>query len=412
MILPGATLGLLGGGQLGRMFTVAARTLGYRVTVLDPDPFSPAAEFSTGHLGTAYTDPASLETLAKTCAAVTTEFENAPAEALNALSRTTIVRPSGNAVAVAQDRAREKSFFAQHGFPLGAFAPVESIADFDRALARVQLPALLKTSRFGYDGKGQARIDARADLERTFAQWKGVPCVLEEWLALEREVSVVLARSAEGEIAVFPVAENRHAHGILDMTIAPARIPPQLADEAVALARRLADRLDYAGVLAVEMFVVGGKLFMNEMAPRPHNSGHYTIDACRTSQFEQQVRVLCGLPLGDPSQHTPAVMVNLLGDIWNFPAGSTQSSSEAPTGGRVPDWSAVLRHPGAHLHLYGKREARPGRKMGHVTVCEARLEQALEVALEIRRDLGIGDEANPPAAAGASNANALQGGRK
>ena len=407
MILPGATLGLLGGGQLGRMFTVAARTLGYRVTVLDPDPGAPAAEFATDHLSTAYTDPASLETLARTCAAVTTEFENAPAEALDAIARKTIVRPSGNAVAVAQDRSREKSFFAEHGFPLGAFSPIESPADFDRALARVKLPALLKTSRFGYDGKGQARIESRSDLERTFAQWKGVPCVLEELLALEREVSVVLARGAEGQIAVFPIAENSHARGILDMTIAPARIPGALADEAVALARRLAERLDYAGVLAVEMFVVGGRLLMNEMAPRPHNSGHYTIDACRTSQFEQQVRVLCGLPLGDPSQHTPAVMVNLLGDIWNFPGGSAQSSP----GGREPGWAAVLRHPGAHLHLYGKREARPGRKMGHVTVCEASLERALEVALAIRRDLGIGDEANPHAAARASKANAHPGGR-
>ena len=388
VILPGATLGLLGGGQLGRMFTVAARTLGYRVTVLDPDPLSPAAEFATGHLRTAYTDPASLDALARTCAAVTTEFENAPAEALDALAKGTVVRPSGNAVAVAQDRAREKSFFAENGFPLGAFARVESAADFDAALARVKLPALLKTARFGYDGKGQARIESRADLARVFADWKGVPCVLEELLTLEREVSVILARSAAGEIAVFPVSENSHARGILDMTIAPARIPEALAREAAALARRLAERLDYVGVLAVEMFVSGGRLLMNEMAPRPHNSGHYTIDACRTSQFEQQVRVLCGLPLGDPSQHTPAVMVNLLGDIWNFPGSSRQSPS-----GAEPDWAAVLRHPGAHLHLYGKRETRPGRKMGHVTVCESTPERSLEVALEIRRDLGIA--ANP-----------------
>jgi 5-(carboxyamino)imidazole ribonucleotide synthase len=210
-------------------------------------------------------------------------------------------------------------------------------------------------------------------------------------------------------VAVFPLAENRHAGGILDVTIAPARVPDALAREAAGLASRLAQELRYVGVLAVEMFVVGGKLLLNEIAPRPHNSGHYTIDACRTSQFEQQVRVLCGLPLGDPSQHTPAVMVNLLGDIWNFSGGSPQTSSEAPTGGRVPGWAAVLRHPGAHLHLYGKREARPGRKMGHVTVCEASLERALEVALEIRRDLGIGDGANPGTAAGTSNANALPG---
>ena len=375
MIHPGATLGLLGGGQLGRMFTVAARTLGYRVTVLDPDPLSPAAEFATGHLNTAYTDPASLAELARHCAAVTTEFENAPAEALDALADRTVVRPSGASVAVAQDRRREKGFFAEHGFPVGAFAPIESAADIATALARVKLPALLKTARMGYDGKGQARIASRADLERTFSGWKAVPCVLEELLTLERELSVVLARSEDGAVAVFPVAENRHAHGILDLTIAPARVTPELAREATALASRLAAALDYVGVLAVEMFVVGGKLLLNEIAPRPHNSGHYTIDACRTSQFEQQVRVLCGLPLGDPSQHTPAVMVNLLGDIW---------------GEGEPRWEEVLKHPGAHLHLYGKRDARPGRKMGHVTVCELEPRRALEVALDIRRALGIG----------------------
>jgi 5-(carboxyamino)imidazole ribonucleotide synthase len=376
VILPGATLGLLGGGQLGRMFTVAARTLGYRVTVLDPDPHSPAAEFATGHLETAYDDPKALAELARTCAAVTTEFENAPAEALDAIASRTVVRPSGSTVAVAQDRRREKGFFSEHGFPLGAWAVVESAADAQRPLARVKLPALLKTARLGYDGKGQARIDRPEDIARTLAQWKNVPCVLEELLAHEREVSVVLARASDGTSAVFPVAENRHARGILDMTIAPARIPEALANEATALATRLAAGLDYVGILAVEMFVVGGRLLLNEIAPRPHNSGHYTIDACRTSQFEQQVRVLCGLPLGDPSQHSPAVMVNLLGDIWR---------------GGEPRWEAVLRHAGAHLHLYGKREARPGRKMGHVTVCEATPERAFEVALEIRRDLGIAE---------------------
>ena len=378
MIPPGATLGLLGGGQLGRMFTVAARTLGYRVTVLDPDPHSPAAEFATGHLNTPYTDQASLEALAAECAAVTTEFENAPAEALDAIGERTIVRPGGSAVAIAQDRRREKGFFAARGFPLGAFAAIESVADCDSALERVKLPALLKTARFGYDGKGQARIDSAADLRHVFAEWKRVPCVLEELLALQLEISVVLARADDGAVAVFPVAENRHARGILDVSIAPARIPPALAEEAAALASRLAAELEYVGVLALEMFVVDGRLLLNEIAPRPHNSGHYTIDACRTSQFEQQVRVLCGLPLADPSQHTPAVMVNLLGDIWR--AGE-------------PHWEAVLRHAGAHLHLYGKREARPGRKMGHVTVCEVAPERALEVAFAIRRDLGIGESA-------------------
>lgn len=375
MILPGATLGLLGGGQLGRMFTVAARTLGYRVTVLDPDPHAPAAEFATAHLAAAYADPAALDELARSCAAVTTEFENAPADALDAIAARTVVRPGGASVAVAQDRRREKQFFAHHGLAIGAWARIDSNADFDAALAAVRLPALLKTARLGYDGKGQARIGSRGELERTFASWNGVPCVLEELLALEREVSVVLARGDDGAVAVFPVAENRHSGGILDVTIAPARIPPTLAEEATALAARLAGALGYVGVLAVEMFVVGGRLLVNEIAPRPHNSGHYTIDACRTSQFEQQVRVLCGLPLGDPSLHTPAVMVNLLGDIWR--------SGE-------PDWEAVLVHPGAHLHLYGKREARAGRKMGHVTVCEESPGRALEAALAIRARLGIG----------------------
>ena len=375
VILPGATLGLLGGGQLGRMFTVAARTLGYRVTVLDPDPHAPAAEFATAHLAAPFADPAALDELARTCAAVTTEFENAPADALDAIAARTVVRPGGSPVAIAQDRRREKGFFSQHGFPVGAWATIESLADIDAALETVRLPALLKTARMGYDGKGQARVASRAEVERTFTSWKGVPCVLEELLQLEREVSVVLARRDDGASAVFPLCENRHAGGILDVTIAPARVDAALAAEATRIAQRLADSLGYVGVLAVEMFVVGGRLLLNEIAPRPHNSGHYTIDACRTSQFEQQVRVLCGLPLGDPSQHTPAVMVNLLGDAWRR---------------GEPDWEAVLRHPGAHLHLYGKREARPGRKMGHVTVCEPTLEEALSTAATIRARLGIG----------------------
>jgi 5-(carboxyamino)imidazole ribonucleotide synthase len=374
VILPGATLGLLGGGQLGRMFTVAARTLGYRVTVVDPDPHAPAAEFATGHLAADYTDPVALDRLAATCAAVTTEFENAPAAALDALANRTVVRPAGSSVAVAQDRRREKEFFSKNGFPTGPFAFIESPADFDAALAKVRLPALLKTARFGYDGKGQARVGSRASLEAVFRDWKGVPCVLEEMLALEVEVSVVLARGEDGRVAVFPVAENTHPRGILDVCIAPARIPGALAKEATALATRVAHELEYVGVLAVEMFVVDRRLLMNEIAPRPHNSGHYTIDACRTSQFEQQVRVLCGLPLGDPSQHTPAVMVNLLGDIW---------------ANGDPRWEEVLKHPGAHLHLYGKREARPGRKMGHVTICEESPERSLEVATDIRVALGI-----------------------
>ena len=377
MILPNATLGLIGGGQLGRMFTMAARNMDYRVTVLDPDPLSPAAEFASDHLNTAYTDPVSLEKMGASCAAVTTEFENAPADVLLALAAHTTVSPSGSAVAIAQDRHAEKSFFKRNGFPVGPFAIINSAADIDAALQGVKLPAVLKTARFGYDGKGQARINSREELAATLADWKYAPAILEEFIQLKLEISVVLARAATGETAVFPVAENQHVNGILDITIAPARISEALACEATAIANQLATALDYVGVLAVEFFVTADdKLLINEMAPRPHNSGHYTIDACRTSQFEQQVRVLCGLPLGDASQHSPAVMLNLLGDIWRGPDKKM-----------TPDWHAALKYPGAHLHLYGKHEARIGRKMGHLTVCDADLNRAIEIALAIRQEL-------------------------
>ena len=379
MILPGKTLGLIGGGQLGRMFTIAARNMDYRVTVLDPDPLSPAAEFASGHLNTAYTHPISLEEMATTCAAVTTEFENAPAEILIELARRTTVRPSGNAVAIAQDREQEKGFFKDKGFPVGPCAMIKSVADIASALKIVKLPGVLKTARFGYDGKGQARIANVRELESVLAQWKFPPSILEEFIALKLEISVVLARAADGEISVFPVAENQHVKGVLDITIAPARISAVIAAMATDIAKKLAVALDYVGVLAVEFFIThDDQLLINEIAPRPHNSGHYTIDACRSSQFEQQVRVLCGLPLGDATQHSAAVMLNLLGDIWREPDKKT-----------APDWQAVLKHPGAHLHLYGKREARVGRKMGHVTVCDADLAVALKVAMQIKAELQI-----------------------
>ena len=377
MILPGATLGLIGGGQLGRMFTMAARNLDYRVTVLDPDPLSPAAEFATGHLNTAYTHPISIEELANSCAAITTEFENAPAEVLLQLASRTLVRPSGNAVAIAQDRELEKGFFKSHGLPVGPCAVIKSAADIDMALKTVTLPAVLKTARFGYDGKGQARIATRDELEATLLDWKFAPTILEQWIPLKLEISVVLARNHSGEVVVFPVAENQHVSGILDITIAPARISDALATQATAIATTIAEKLHYVGVLAVEFFVLDDDtLLINEIAPRPHNSGHYTIDACRTSQFEQQVRVLCDLPLGDATQHSPAVMLNLLGDIWRGEDLKTP-----------PDWSLVLQHPGAHLHLYGKRAARAGRKMGHVTVCDRSVGAALETVQAMRNAL-------------------------
>ena len=361
------------------MFAMAARNLDYRVTVLDPDAHSPAAEFATGHLNTGYTHTESLAALAETCAAVTTEFENAPAEALIALAEKTTVRPSGHAVAIAQDRSTEKDFFQRNAFPVGPFALIKNPADIDSALQAVALPAVLKTARFGYDGKGQARIRSRDDLARTFAAWNNVPCVLEQFLPLKLEISVVMARAADGEMAVFPVAENQHIDGILDITIAPARVSAHLAAQARDIATQIAIALDYVGVMAVEFFVLtDDTLLINEIAPRPHNSGHFTMDACRTSQFEQQVRVLCDLPLGDATQHSPCVMLNLLGDCWRGEALET-----------APDWSILLSHPGAHLHLYGKREARRGRKMGHVTVCDTDVEAALAAVLDMKAGLGI-----------------------
>ena len=372
MILPPATLGLLGGGQLGRMFTAAARTMGYEVVVVDPDPLAPAAHFASDHIRAPFDDPAALELLAG-CAAVTTEFENAPAESLLALAQRTVISPPGGAVAVAQDRIREKTFFRARGFPVGAFAVIEAASDLDRAATAVRFPALLKTARLGYDGKGQIKLDSATDLSDAWERLGRGACVLEEFLPLEREVSVVLARGRDGATAVFPVAENRHRHGILDTTIVPARVRPSVAAEARELATRLAQALDYVGVLAVEMFVVGASTpLLNEIAPRPHNSGHFTIDACVTSQFEQQVRALCGLPLGAATLDSPVVMVNLLGDLWA--AGE-------------PDWGRVFAQPGAKLHLYGKREARPGRKMGHFTVRAPNRDDALAIAESIAQQL-------------------------
>jgi 5-(carboxyamino)imidazole ribonucleotide synthase len=375
VILPGATLGVLGGGQLGRMFTLQARTMGYRVVVLDPDPGSPAGQLADRHLRADYTDPAALDQLARECAAITTEFENVPAEALERLSAWVRVRPPVAAVAIAQDRIAEKSFLERHGFATARFRAVRSTAQLEEAVRAVGTPALLKTSRMGYDGKGQAPVEHPGDAAPAFDQLGQVPCVLEERLTLEREVSVVLARGDDGTVAPFPVGENRHRDGILETTVVPARIPAALADQAMELAGRVATALEYVGVLGVELFVAnGGRLYINELAPRPHNSGHYTLDACSTDQFEQQVRALCGLPLAQPRLLTPVTMVNLLGDLW---------------AGGPPRWNEVFRRPGVRLHLYGKAEARPGRKMGHLNCLADNADAALELALEARDALPV-----------------------
>ena len=370
MISPGSMLGLLGGGQLGRMFTMAAQSMGYRVMVLDPGVQSPAGSVADEHLRADYLNLEALRTMSSRCAAATTEFENVPAESLDFLARHTVVSPSAQAVAIAQDRIREKTFLADNGLNVAPFAVIAGHADLDDARLIPLLPGVLKIARMGYDGKGQVRVSTPGEVRMAFASLGGKPCVLEKFLALECEVSVVVARGFDDSVVTFPVAENQHARGILDVSIVPARIPASLADDARRAAIRVAERLDYRGVLCVEFFVVnGGGLVVNEIAPRPHNSGHYTIDACVTSQFEQQARVLCRLPLGDTSAHCPAVMVNLLGDLWA--AGE-------------PRWEHVLRHARAKLHLYGKSEARPGRKMGHYTVLAEDVGQALATATKIK----------------------------
>jgi 5-(carboxyamino)imidazole ribonucleotide synthase len=366
MILPGAMVGVLGGGQLGRMFTLRARSMGYRVAVLDPDPVSPAGLAADRHIRAAYTDQPALDQLAGICQAVTTEFENVPSATLERLACATRVQPPGHAVAVAQDRIAEKTFLQEAGFATAPFRPVRDRTELAAALDAVRLPALLKTSRLGYDGKGQATVTDRDSAEAAFRRFGQVACVLEERLTLELELSVVLARGGDGQVQAFPVGENSHRDGILETTVVPARVSERLGAEAQALAVRVADRLNYGGVLGVELFVAeGGRLFVNEIAPRPHNSGHYTMDACSVDQFEQQLRALAGLPLGVPRLLSPVAMINLLGDLWQD---------------GEPRWAEALRLPGVRLHLYGKAEPRPGRKMGHLNCLAVTPELALALA--------------------------------
>jgi 5-(carboxyamino)imidazole ribonucleotide synthase len=380
-IASGAWLGLLGGGQLGRMFCMAAQSLGYKVAVLDPGDQSPAGSVADRHIRADYLDPAGLAAVAAVAAAVTTEFENVPAAALDYLARTARVSPAAASVAIAQDRIAEKRFLSGCGLAVAPFAVLHEEADAATTDTTL-FPGIVKSARFGYDGKGQIGVASSDEAVAAFRAMGGQPCVLERRVALAREVSVIVARTDDGRSVTWPVAENQHRDGILDVSIVPARVPAALADEARAIATTVADRLDYRGVLCVEMFVTTeGALLVNEIAPRPHNSGHYTIDACVTSQFEQQARVLAGLPLGDTRQHEPAVMVNLLGDVW-----FADAAAKVP---REPDWTHVLRHPQTKLHLYGKAEPRRGRKMGHATCLAPTIDEALATARAIKRDLGI-----------------------
>ena len=380
-IAPGATLGVVGGGQLGRMFAHAAQQGGYRVAVLEPDATSPAGAVADEHLRAAYLDGDALARLATSCAAITTEFENVPADALRTLARTRPVAPGADAVAICQDRAAEKAAFARAGVACAPHAVLDAATDLEGVAADL-LPGILKTSRLGYDGKGQRRVDDRATLASAFAELGSVACVLEKRLPLVAEISVIVARSGRGQIVALPVQENLHRDGILAVTRVPAQVVgTATAAEAIALARRVAEAIAYVGVLCVEFFVLAGEtLVANEMAPRPHNSGHYSMDACDLSQFDLQVRAMTGAPLVVPRLHSPAVMLNLLGDLWF--AGKGGLAAEPP-------WASVLALPGVHLHLYGKREARLGRKMGHLTLTAASAEVAEATARAAAAILGI-----------------------
>ena len=378
-----AMLGMLGGGQLGRFFVIAAQELGYQVTVLDPDKNSPAGKIADVHICANFDDAIALKQMAETCAAVTTEFENVPAKTLDKFAITTIVRPSGECVAIAQNRVIEKNFIKDAGLPVAPYVVITAASNLPDDTSSLY-PAILKVARFGYDGKGQARVKNRAEAQQAFAEFKQEICVLEQRLTLDLELSVVLARDAKGNIAAFPTAENSHLNGILDISIVPARCSEVLKANAQELAKKLAEKLDYVGVLGVEFFVVGKQLLVNEIAPRPHNSGHYTIDACVTNQFEQQVRVLTGLPLGSPDLHSNAVMVNILGDSW------FANSLDVPGSPIEPAWNKALSHANLKLHLYGKNEPRKSRKMGHFTVIGKNKQAALNVALIARSQLNIG----------------------
>ncbi len=380
ILQPGATLGVMGGGQLGRMFVHAAQSLGYRTVVLDPDVDSPAGVVAHEHIHADYLDEAGLARLAEVCDAITTEFENVPAAALQRLARTRFVAPAGACVAICQDRADEKAHFKASGVACAPYALLRSEADL-AAVADSLLPGIVKTARMGYDGKGQIRVKNRAELLAAWDELKRVPCVLEQMLPLAQELSVVVARNAQGQTVHFPVQQNLHREGILAVTEVPApTASAALQLQAASAAARIAEAMAYVGVLCIEFFVLqDGALVVNEMAPRPHNSGHYTMNACDVSQFELQVRALAGLPLNTPRLHSPTVMLNLLGDLWFLPDGKE----------RAPDWAAVLAIPGTHLHLYGKASARPGRKMGHLNITAATPELARNHARQAAVMLGL-----------------------
>jgi len=373
MIPPGATIGVLGGGQLGRMFAMAARRLGYRVHTLAPDDDTPTGQVADREINASYDDLDAIRAFAQGVDVVTFEFENVSAAAAAAAEEHAIVRPNGRALAIAQHRIREKTFLADHGIPVTPFAPIRTDADLPRAAAIVGCPAALKTASFGYDGKGQVLVSAPSDLAAAWASLGRREAILEAFIDLDREISIIGARGVDGGWSHFAPIENAHARHILDVSVAPANVPTATAGLAVDITRSVMDALEYVGILCIEFFVAGdGSLLVNELAPRPHNSGHLTFDACRTSQFEQQLRANCALPLGSPELLQPAAMANLLADVWER---------------GEPNWAAALALPDVKLHLYGKSTPRPGRKMGHLTALAASPAEAKAQVLAAREAL-------------------------
>ncbi|NLY35124.1 MAG: 5-(carboxyamino)imidazole ribonucleotide synthase [Alcaligenaceae bacterium] len=381
VVYPGQWLGMLGGGQLGRMFCHAAQSMGYKVVVLDPAQDSPAGTVAEKQVFAAYDDVKGLDELAALTRVVTTEFENVPAASLKQLSENCRVSPGAAAVAVVQDRIAEKAFIAAQGIPVAPYSEVRSAADLENAGQHL-FPGILKAARLGYDGKGQARVANVQEALAAFESFGRVPCVLEAMLPLKEEISVVMARGFDGEVAVFPIGQNTHVNGILATTVVnPGLIADNIQHQAKQAAIKIAEGLNYFGVLCIEFFILeDNSLVANEVAPRPHNSGHYTMNACASSQFEQQVRVMAGMPLGSTQLRAPAIMLNILGDSWFHP--ETGAFAE-------PAWEKVLALPGVSLHLYGKSEARKGRKMGHVNVVNENFDTALAHARQVSEILNL-----------------------
>ena len=369
---PGSTIGVMGGGQLGRMFAIAARRMGYCVHVFTPDHDSPASQFADATTEADYRDEDAVQHFLRDLDLLTFEFENIPPETIDWCARQIEVRPAGAIIETAQNRLREKTFLSENGFPVPPFRPVRSSAELSSAIEQLGGDAILKTIAFGYDGKGQQSISSR-DLKEVWQTRASDELILERAIDFEKEISVIVARDPSGKMESFPIGENVHRNHILDVTIVPAAIPESVAKEAIGIASAIAEKLDLIGLLAVEMFQeMGGKLLVNEIAPRPHNSGHWSLEGCFTSQFEQQVRAVCGLALGSTELLRPSAMANLLGDIWQF---------------GEPDWLAALAFPNVHLHLYGKHEARPRRKMGHLTALASSAEEAARLVRRARESL-------------------------